>query len=108
MNAQRPADDAAILEMRVEFLGRLVDGALRRAAQLELPARLERNAANRQVAQPDRVAPVEERLPPGPRRDAVEQRMHALIEKDYDAIKRLTGLTDGQFATNHLVRAYDE
>lgn len=32
----------------------------------------------------------------------------ALTEKDYDAIKRLTGLTDGQFATNHLVRAYDE
>jgi len=32
----------------------------------------------------------------------------ALLAKDYDAIKRLTGLEDGQFATNHTVRAYDQ
>jgi hypothetical protein len=32
----------------------------------------------------------------------------ALLAKDYDAIKRLTGLQDGQFATNHTVRAYDQ
>lgn len=32
----------------------------------------------------------------------------ALREKDYEAIKRLTGLNDGQFATNSLIRAYDE
>lgn len=32
----------------------------------------------------------------------------ALLAKDYDAIKRLTGLKDGQFATNHTVRAYDQ
>lgn len=31
----------------------------------------------------------------------------ALLTKDYDAIKRLTGLKDGQFATNHLIHAYD-
>ena len=37
-----------------------------------------------------------------------DEERRALIEKDYDAIKRLTGLTDGQFATNHLIRAYDE
>lgn len=37
-----------------------------------------------------------------------DEERRALIDKDYDAIKRLTGLTDGQFATNHLVRAYDE
>ncbi len=37
-----------------------------------------------------------------------DEERSALIEKDYDAIKRLTGLTDGQFATNHLIRAYDE
>ncbi len=32
----------------------------------------------------------------------------ALREKDYDAIKRLTGLVDGQFAVNHIIRAYDQ
>ncbi|MCX7556691.1 hypothetical protein OS187_07630 [Xanthomonadaceae bacterium JHOS43] len=32
----------------------------------------------------------------------------ALREKDYEAIKRLTGLRDGQFATNQVIRAYDE
>ena len=31
----------------------------------------------------------------------------ALIDRDYEAIKRLTGLEDGQFATNHTIRAYD-
>lgn len=32
----------------------------------------------------------------------------ALLAKDYDTIKALTGLEDGQFATNHTVRAYDQ
>ncbi|MBK1615616.1 hypothetical protein CKO44_19320 [Rubrivivax gelatinosus] len=33
----------------------------------------------------------------------------ALLAKDYDAIKRLTGLQDGQFAAiNHTIRAYDQ
>lgn len=32
----------------------------------------------------------------------------AMLDKDYDAIKRLTGLVDGQFATNHIVMAYDQ
>lgn len=31
----------------------------------------------------------------------------ALLNKDYAAIKRLTGLKDGQFATNSTVSAYD-
>jgi hypothetical protein len=31
----------------------------------------------------------------------------ALLQKDYEAIKRLTGLQDGQFATNTTVTAYD-
>jgi hypothetical protein len=31
----------------------------------------------------------------------------ALLNKDYEAIKRLTGLKDGQFATNSTVSAYD-
>lgn len=31
----------------------------------------------------------------------------AMLEKDYPAIRKLTGLEDGQFATNHIVRAYE-
>ena len=31
----------------------------------------------------------------------------ALLAKDYEAIKRLTGLQDGQFATHHIIHAYD-
>ena len=37
-----------------------------------------------------------------------DEEARALREKDYDAIKRLTGLSDGQFATNQVIRAYDE
>src|SRR5690606_25388251 len=32
----------------------------------------------------------------------------AMLEKDYEAIKRLTGLADGKFATNHLIRTYED
>ncbi|WP_149193072.1 hypothetical protein [Luteimonas suaedae] len=32
----------------------------------------------------------------------------AMLGKDYAAIKRLTGLADGKFATNHIIQAYDE
>ena len=35
----------------------------------------------------------------------VERR--AMLEKDYATIKKLTGLEDGQFATNHTVKAYE-
>lgn len=37
-----------------------------------------------------------------------DEERKALSTKDYDTIKKLTGLKDGQFATNHTVRAYDE
>lgn len=37
-----------------------------------------------------------------------DEEAEALRNSDYEAIKRLTGLTDGQFATNHTVRAYDK
>ncbi len=37
-----------------------------------------------------------------------EEERRALRERDYEAIKRLTGLDDGQFATNHFIWAYDE
>src|SRR5690606_14704517 len=35
---------------------------------------------------------------------AEEQR--AMLSSDYASIKRLTGLVDGQFATNHIIKAY--
>ncbi len=31
----------------------------------------------------------------------------ALLDHDYETIKQLTGLKDGQFATNSTIRAYD-
>ena len=37
-----------------------------------------------------------------------ESEYKAMSEKDYTAIKRLTGLTDGKFATNHIVKAYED
>ena len=42
------------------------------------------------------------------RADLSEEERKAMSAKDYAAIKRLTGLTDGQFATNHVIQAYDE
>ena len=32
----------------------------------------------------------------------------AMSVKDYEAIKKLTGLSDGQFASNHVIKAYDD
>lgn len=37
-----------------------------------------------------------------------DEESKAMLGKDYGAIKSLTGLTDGQFATNHVVKAYDD
>lgn len=37
-----------------------------------------------------------------------DEERRAMLEKDYEAIKRLSGLRDGQFATNHTILAYDE
>ncbi|MEZ5469304.1 MAG: hypothetical protein R3F18_16805 [Lysobacterales bacterium] len=39
--------------------------------------------------------------------DLSDEERDALLNKDYEAIKRLTGLKDGQFATNSTVSAYD-
>lgn len=41
------------------------------------------------------------------RYDLSDEERDALLNKDYEAIKRLTGLKDGQFATNSTIRAYD-
>jgi len=37
-----------------------------------------------------------------------DQERRAMLDRDYAVIKALTGLSDGQFATNHVIRAYDE
>lgn len=37
-----------------------------------------------------------------------DEESRALAGKDYEAIKDLTGLKDGQFSTNLVIRAYDE
>lgn len=36
-----------------------------------------------------------------------EEERTAMASRDYEAIKRLTGLADGRFATNHTIKAYD-
>lgn len=37
-----------------------------------------------------------------------DEEQKAMLGKDYASIKRLTGLTDGQFATNHIIKAFDQ
>lgn len=37
-----------------------------------------------------------------------DEERRAMLEKDYGAIKKLSGLRDGQFATNNTILAYDE
>lgn len=37
-----------------------------------------------------------------------DEERKAMLERDYAAIKRLTGLEDGKFATNHFITAYED
>ena len=37
-----------------------------------------------------------------------DEERQAMLGSDYAAIKRLTGLEDGQFATNHTIKAFDD
>ena len=37
-----------------------------------------------------------------------DEEHRAMLESDYAAIGKLTGLADGQYATNHTVKAYDK
>lgn len=37
-----------------------------------------------------------------------DEEQRAMLEKDYDAIKALTGLKDGQYATNSTVKTCDD
>jgi hypothetical protein len=37
-----------------------------------------------------------------------QEETQAMLDKDYDTIKRITGLQDGKFATNHTIQAYKD
>ncbi len=37
-----------------------------------------------------------------------DEARRAMLDRDYETIKRLSGLADGQFATNHTIFAYDQ
>jgi hypothetical protein len=42
------------------------------------------------------------------RREGLSDEEHrAMAERDYAAVKRLTGLADGKFATNHTIKTYE-
>lgn len=69
---------------------------------LDLMRELSRNAA---LAEEYESAPDAVMLRAG----LSDEERKAMLEKDYDAIKKLSGLGDDQFsATNHTIMAYDE
>lgn len=37
-----------------------------------------------------------------------DEERRAMLESDYAAVGRLTGLAEGQYATNHIIKAYDK
>jgi hypothetical protein len=37
-----------------------------------------------------------------------DEERRAMLESDYAAVGKLTGLADGQYATNHTIKAYDK
>ena len=37
-----------------------------------------------------------------------EAEAQAMLTSDYDTIRKLTGLAEGQFATNHIIKAYEK
>lgn len=68
---------------------------------LELMRTLGRDAALAAEYEKDPVGVVQ-------RAGLSDEEQRAMLDKDYDAIKRLTGLKDGQFATNHSIRCYED
>ena len=36
-----------------------------------------------------------------------EEEGRAMLDRDYSAVQRLSGLADGRFATNHIIKAYE-
>lgn len=41
------------------------------------------------------------------RAELTDEEHQAMAERDYAAVKRLTGLADGKFATNHTIKTYE-
>ncbi|GAB3304134.1 hypothetical protein [Luteimonas notoginsengisoli] len=37
-----------------------------------------------------------------------DEERRAMLESDYAAVGKLTGLSEGQYATNHTIKAYDK
>lgn len=37
-----------------------------------------------------------------------DEEVEALLSKDYDRVRQLTGLKEGQFSTNLTIKAYDD
>src|SRR5690349_3724484 len=89
MDVQRAADGVAVGEVGVELDCCIVDVGVRGAAQLELAARLERDATNRAgVAEADRVVTIVEIVPAGSGLDAFEQRADAIVALVLDRTER--------------------
>ncbi len=36
-----------------------------------------------------------------------DEERRAMLDRDYGAVQRLSGLADGKFATNHIIMAYE-
>lgn len=68
---------------------------------LELMKQLGRDAALAEEYRKDRETVIR-------RAGLTKEERDALVNKDYDAVKRLTGLQDGQYATNAVIKAYDQ
>src|SRR5688500_10745700 len=80
MDVERSADGTAILEMGGELGSAVVDGFLRRAGELELAARLQRDAAgDLLVPQANGKIAIIERVPAGARLDAGKQGTDAVV-----------------------------
>jgi peptidoglycan hydrolase CwlO-like protein len=121
--------DAELIRSFKESLARLAD------LEGKLKERTARNLENRQKVQAARAAlaarkeakekrfmdislqrALQERLAREYEKDAAgviarsglsDEERDALLNKNYPAIKRLTGLKEGQFATNSTISAYD-
>ncbi len=76
-----------------------IDGDKKMLTLLDLMRKLASDAALAAEYEKDPAAVVS-------RAGLTDEEQKAMLAKDYASIKKLTGLSDGQFATNHIVKAY--
>lgn len=76
-----------------------IDGDKKMLTLLDLMRKLASDAALAAEYERDPAAVVS-------RAGLTDEEQKAMLAKDYASIKKLTGLSDGQFATNHIVKAY--